>query len=373
MHFCVLVIAEDPEQALAPYNEFITEPEDFKYIKEFDVTKEHRERYDLTKVNRYLTPEGELIDRLDLRCYRLLTPEEQAIYDATDAYEKPRLNVQVEYRFGSPRVFDPPKDWVLMEVPIKELMTFLKFSTDYWGYPLLTKGDDPNFDTIHQSGYVEVDPETMLVLRVVDRCNPNGKWDWYVHGGRWKTTLKLKPGALALEGGFAESSTHPGKKVPAAWAAMAEDVDWQAMLSGPIETWKSDWHLARTALAEAGFPPDTTWGIPQDCPPDDRYNESWKKQPQLAVISKAFEERYGWLPATFLNSLSLPLEEFLSLLEATYCFTDYVVFQDQWKERSSGWDINYHRDEYVTWKTKLTELVTTLPVGTRVTIVDCHV
>ena len=38
------------------------------------------------------------------------------------------------------------------------------------------------------------------VIKIVDRTNPNKKWDWYQVGGRWTGYFKLKPKAITAAG-----------------------------------------------------------------------------------------------------------------------------------------------------------------------------
>ena len=79
-------------------------------------------------------------------------------------------------------------------------------------------------------GYVVVDKnDPEQVIKVIDRTNPNKKWDWWVVGGRWRGYFKLKPGcsgtlgeASLLAGNYKD---RPGR----ADRARKGDIDWAGM------------------------------------------------------------------------------------------------------------------------------------------------
>src|SRR5690606_11057687 len=90
------------------------------------------------------------------------------------------------------RVQDIPPDWQEVDIPIKEIMTFFEFVTDYCGHgEVISTFQEPDTIGPHKYGWVRVD-ENNEVLEVVRRTNPNAKWDWYVLGGRWSGFFKLK-------------------------------------------------------------------------------------------------------------------------------------------------------------------------------------
>lgn len=64
---------------------------------------------------------------------------------------------------------------------------------DMYGYAEVKPGCEPDLSDEHKYGYFRVDAEGN-VTEVINRTNPNAKWDWYSQGGRWNGILKLKTG-----------------------------------------------------------------------------------------------------------------------------------------------------------------------------------
>lgn len=73
----------------------------------------------------------------------------------------------------------------------KEYSSLTDFSKEYYGRePVKEKDLDIN-DSKYKYGYTLVN-EKGKVIKIISRTNPNSKWDWYVVGGRWAGSLKLK-------------------------------------------------------------------------------------------------------------------------------------------------------------------------------------
>jgi hypothetical protein len=152
-HFVVLVAGEDHDALLRPFHEFECTGEDDQYVQDLDITEAFLK--DMEEQNAQCVKEG----------------------------EKP--------------------------------FTALEF-LDYWhSYTTIPLGVDPKTCAEAKYGYVVVDEKDELV-KVVNRTNPNAKWDWYVVGGRWSGLLPTKDGRRVDE-------------------ATKGEIDLQAMLSGGID------------------------------------------------------------------------------------------------------------------------------------------
>ena len=145
-HFTVLVIGENPEEQLAPYqeNNMGTCPE--KYLKFIDTEDESRNEWE-TKTTDAVKIDGKYYFTWDER-------------------------FRVEGTFGTgPDTHKVPDDLTIEKVPLKTLYsTFEEFMNKWHGYI----GRDKK---TNKYGYWN---------------NPNTKWDWYVLGGRWDGFFKLK-------------------------------------------------------------------------------------------------------------------------------------------------------------------------------------
>jgi len=146
-HFTVLVIGNDPEKQLAPYqeNNMGDCPEDF--LEFHDKEESHRKQYENDTVDKVIMPDGRLLDKWD---------------------NEFRVKGTIGIGGDTHKV---PSNLEIRKVPFTELYaTFEEFMSDYCGY----KERD---EKIGKYGYWE---------------NPNCKWDWYQLGGRWCGFFKLK-------------------------------------------------------------------------------------------------------------------------------------------------------------------------------------
>jgi hypothetical protein len=149
-HFPVLVIGDNPEDQLAPFQENNMGDCPKKYLEFFDVTQEYLDRYEQETVTKIKLEDGILVDPWDER-FRV---KPSGI--GCDTHKV-------------------PENLERIEVPVKEIYSdFDSFISDWTGYEV-----DP---LTRKYGYWE---------------NRNKKWDWYALGGRWSGYLLLKDGSRA--------------------------------------------------------------------------------------------------------------------------------------------------------------------------------
>ena len=189
-HFTVLVIGDDVEKQLAPYqeNNMGDCPEEFLEFR--DVEEECRKDYeedttqdwypdhylDLTEDQEQKLVSGDQVlisasdPILDSKSGKKYKSRKAQIYFESLGPETKALVKKGEVAFLAKKI-EPPK-----EFPVKEKYSFTEYVEEYCGYK-----KDPK---TRRYGYWE---------------NPNRKWDWYQIGGRWNGFFKLKP-ALLLAG-----------------------------------------------------------------------------------------------------------------------------------------------------------------------------
>ncbi len=133
-HFTVLVVGENPEQQLAPFQENNMGDCPKEYLQFFDVTDENFAEWQSETCDRLVLPSGDLVSP-----YK-------------DEYANKNLQ--------------------RIEVPKSQAFpSFQQYMEDYCGYKVNAEG---------RYGYWE---------------NPNRKWDWYQLGGRWSNMFLLKDGS----------------------------------------------------------------------------------------------------------------------------------------------------------------------------------
>jgi hypothetical protein len=183
-HFSVLVIGDDIESALRPYQENNMGDCPEEYMAFTDVEEEYLKEYNEDSVEQIRTPEGEF----------------------TYAWDE-RFRVPGTFGTGG-GTHEPPADLERVKVPFKEKYpTFEEFMSVWGGYP-------------------ERDPKTGRYGRWE---NPNAKWDYYGVGGRFEGRLRTKAGE------YVSSCT-------------AGEVDWEAMTLEKRIKAESKWaaHEAKT-------------------------------------------------------------------------------------------------------------------------------
>lgn len=72
--------------------------------------------------------------------------------------------------------------------------------------------------------------------------NPEGYWDWFAIGGRWRGYFKLKPN-MPYVVGDKHWGEGPGDAPPEGWGDIVRqgDVDWEGMLADMTEKARKDW------------------------------------------------------------------------------------------------------------------------------------
>ncbi len=156
-HFTVLVIGDDVEGQLAPYQENNMRDCPEEYLEFNDVSEEFTEQWTTKDLDLYVSPEGEKFLKYDSR-FRVCS---SAVgFSNRDEYVLPERWTHV--------VTTPEESGYWIDDDNGN--AFTNYVADYHGYE---RNEDGKF------GYWE---------------NPNAKWDWYVVGGRWNNFFKLKEG-----------------------------------------------------------------------------------------------------------------------------------------------------------------------------------
>ena len=102
--------------------------------------------------------------------------------------------------------------------------------------------EKPDFSDDHKYGYIQLGQNNQ-VIKVIDRTNPNAKWDWYQIGGRWrgyfpvKFPTALRDVAVGDSGGLFDKKAESGH----ADSLRIKDIDFEGKKTKIIE--KSNKHF----------------------------------------------------------------------------------------------------------------------------------
>lgn len=316
-HFSVLVIGDDVGHQLAPYHEFECTGENNEFVQDLDVTEKTRAEYEKHTCRRIKTPAGEKLESYADQFYRDPTPEEsKKIGPVAGTGGGGGLSwTSKDWGDGEgyrTKVHFIPEGMEEIEVPCKEVMTFAEF-VEYWeSKPLVHHGETPNIFDDHKYGYCLLN-ESGEISKIIDRTNPNRKWDWWQVGGRYAGRLTMRN----------------GEKVDTCTAA---NVDWEAMTKEKHERAEREW-----AAHEAGAMKDIDY-ICGDI-------------------------RKGDTKETYMGRNAVP--------DSTFA----VVKDGKWYERGKmgWWAVVIDEKDAEQWAFQFQTLVQSLPPQTLLTVVDCHI
>ena len=358
-HFSVMVIGTGPEDQLAPYHEFECTGNDDQYVVEVDKTDEARAEYAKYTKTRYRDPDGVLHSPYtdegdhDPRFWRDPTEEEAAKIGP-----------------GGGTGGGHGISWASAD-------------SQAGG------GDQPP----HKYGYCLLD-EAGGVAKVVDRTNPDKKWDWYELGGRWEGMLKLKddrkhrgrrgrpglqrmdPDYKAPEAGYVDQCRKGDIDVEAmryeAGAKAAEEYGHFARVTEGLPapaTWPEMQKLhSRPATDEEkaadGFRPD------RDDPVVDWDAARAAYHEQPAVKALAADEHTRWVEA---GPFACGRDEYVERTRRDALRTFAVVKGGRWYEKGSmGW-WGIVSDENDAWPRQFAEIFDSTDDDELVSVYDCHI
>lgn len=394
-HFAMLVItdqkptAEVLNKALAPFHEFECTGEDNEYVQNVDRTAEAREEFAGKERLRFRDPEGNLHDPYGDQFYRDPTPEEvERIgplagtgFGGDISYTSKDWGDGRGYRA---KIHQLPEGWTEVNVSAGTVETFAEFASGYYGGPIVRPEDgepDPKANPELKYGWVRVD-EAGEVLEVIDRTNPNKKWDWWEVGGRWSGFLTPKAHADALPD---SDPNAPAKGRPGLLGSEANpagvdvirkgDVDFEAMRSAAREKAATSWDKIHGIIGAhvEGF---QTWDTVREAHGGniDAAREAYHAQPLRVALAEAAK--------TDRDLVWIEVEDYLSSRE------DYIqrasdratvllgVLKDgQWVERGEmGWFgcVSGEKDMDA-WNRDFNARLDALPEDAWLAVVDCHI
>lgn len=291
-HFSVMVIGDNVEEQLAPYHEFECTGMNDQYVQNIDRTDE---------INGYIRLR---IDR-----------------DFGGNYHEAMMDALADYGLEQ-------KDIVSDESKAK------------------TEGDK----CTHKYGYAVV--QDGLLVKVVNRTNPNKKWDWWTIGGRWSGFILNKKGEWIDQ-------------------ARKADIDFDGMIKFAAERASEEYdafiHNSR------GIPFNTFNYFTEKLPATEAREAYWG-QAALKAVKENIEYYHQYFFEGF-DKFAVPKEEYVNRVKLSTFSTYAFVKDSQWFARGDmGWfgmsDDKMTQEE---WNDKFVEMLMALSDDTLITIVDCHI
>lgn len=385
-HFTVLVIGDEPEKQLAPYQENNMGDCPKEYLFFNNVEEEYRESYET---------DTKMVEEVYYNWIRLPREEYDKLKSATeptdimvvepltlidlDRYELYRVHTQDgEKEDGYMRVFSQNnlghgkqiiKAQMVkkpLEVPVKDEMSWDEYMNDYCGY---------EFDEEQGAyGYWE---------------NPNRKWDWYQLGGRWNGYFQLKDGETksGVVGNSGVFGSSRESCVGRADAARVGDIDFEAMMDESGEKARSHYRLIKRVLGGDIPMLEWTWQevLDDESIPDiDEKRQKYRSQAAMRIVEAAQEGvRSGDIEVPeghehmffffHLEDYQCSEEEYVERARQSAISTFAVVKDGKWYEKGEmGWWATVS-NEKSNWNEEFSSFFKDLPEDTMLSVYDCHI
>jgi hypothetical protein len=361
-HFAVMVIGNDPESQLAPYHEFECTGTDDQYVQDIDITGEAREGFAKSTESRLRAPDGVLHSFFDERGN--WRPEFSKPVESDFPFDKTRRERHV------------PEGYEEVEVATATVESFAEWAEGWYGVKPVPFGQQPDLAGEHKYGYTLLDAAGEVV-KVIDRTNPNKKWDWYELGGRWTGYLKLKDGdatrgAKIGRPGLMTDVAKPGR----ADQCRKRDIDIEGMRAEARA--KAEERFDKIAALTPGLTVKTWAQVATECGEDgeERFaktREAFWEQPFLKALRE--DRDLSWIDRDEIALYARGREAYVGQAADGAVCTFAVVKDGQWFERGRmGWwacvSDGKDKDE---WAREFTALFDALPDDTRISVYDCHI
>ena len=326
-HFTVLVIGDNPELQLLPFEE--SPEKGSKYLQFDDQHAEILEEYEHGTTKMVHLPDGRIVWPWESE-FRVASPN--------NPFDGLRFSTQDKFEF--------PEGSVEKETPFKDYYkSFQQFAEDYHGF------SDPEETTGHYGYWT----------------NPNAKWDWYQIGGRWHGFFRLKEGTTGAKGslGLMTKDKGPGY----ADQALKRDIDLSYMRREAAMKAREEYRKI-AALFGGIIPRIKSWQSIREEYKDDieKAREIYNSQPEVIKLRKSDM-------GPFVSLEDYPESEHIfAEIARNNVLTTFAVLKDgKWYERGEmGWwgiACNEKRD----WDKEFAKLYDSLSEDILLTLMDCHI
>jgi hypothetical protein len=355
-HFTVLVIGDDVEKQLQGYHEFECTGIDDEYVVDVDKTAEFEEEF-INGTQKMLLIEGRIEEPYQEK-YKFLTPGQE---------DRPAILRTHEYKY--------PPGAELTDIPHHAVYdSFREFVVKWHGYD-----EDGKY-----ARFVD-DESAKHGVRIIDRTNPNAKWDWWTVGGRWTGHFRLRDDIdMAAIKKFRKADHvprcgDPGLMTKPASAGRADsclkqdiDIDGMRNEAAAIANAKYD----RFEAATAGLEPAPRWKEVREAHEDiDAARDAYGKYPWVMALRENALDPFGDDAVDYYFIGQGGRERFVKRARDTALSTFAVVKDGKWYESGNmgWWGIVSDAKELHVWLDEFNKLIDDLPGDTLLTVVDCHI
>lgn len=344
-HFTVLVIGDDPEKQLAPFQENNMGDCPEEYLVFDDREDEMMAAYMTGSCEQILLSDGTQLSPYD-----------------------DRFHVNMNNSWRTDYVY--PDDSTKVMVPFKAVYETFEDYASSW------------------EGYSERDPKTG---RYGYWNNPNCKWDWYQLGGRWNGFFRLRIGRDGVAGPGSWANEYHSPDADHADQAMKGDIDFEGMRFDAKRAAEAEWdtlvswygEIPRIELEWDEFLKMDYLGSIEEKRAAYWNQPSllfWKKRAaqlrdDAELQSKYSKSEISTILWAELSTYQCTKEEYIAKAGASAIQTFAFVKDGQWIERGNmgWWGMISNEEDMGEWQRRFSEMLDTLPDDTLLSVYDCHI
>ena len=226
--------------------------------------------------------------------------------------------------------------------------TFAEFVEYYYGRAAIEGDAAPDLKDKHKYGWCRV--VNGEVTELINRDNPNHKWDWYTEGGRWSDYFIPKN---------KNATTTKGRK---------RDIDFAAKRAKGEAEAAAEWDIVDKAVS-AHMTGYKSWDATREAH-GENYDAARKEYSEQPAVKAFHASKERWLES--LDDYLMPRAEYVKR-KGLKCITPFAFLRDgKWAEKGHmGWWACVS-DEKENWGTQFADLLGAVPDDHFLTIVDCH-
>lgn len=333
-HFTMLVAGADPDYQLAPFHEFECTGLNDEFVKDIDVTSKEREEF------------REAMDKYAANL---------AKYNAGEM-TKEEFDKATEYEFKGQTFLEYIRDYEQLRIAESETELRGIHDEDYegifkYGYALHKDGDD---------------------YQIINRTNPNSKWDWYQTGGRWGGLLLLKGKQGDGSDLFSDCATKG-------------EIDFEEMWRRDEESRRTKYRKVIEALG--GVPTlEHTWAslVAKFSPRDENIKPTLTRDEAIKIydaqpsvikfknLTKNEELDLGWFASV--DDFCCTEDEYVSN-GSIHAITFGFVVNREWHEKAEmgWWACTSNEKDPQDWDKSFKEFIESLDDDVLLTVIDCHI
>lgn len=360
-HFTVMVVGDDHEYELAPFQEFECTGINDEFVQNFDRFPELLNDFETGTERRYRDPDGDLHDPYEDRFYREFTPEETArlgrfpMGSGTNGDLSWHSKDWGDGKGYRAKAHFMPEGWTEVSVPRREVKEFTSWVEGWCGLKRLDGDAEPDLEGDHKHGWVRV--RDGKVVEVIGRTNPDSKWDWYRVGGRWSDFFLLKSGSRADRASKGQIDFEAMRYEAEAEAASEWDEMAKARLKAGVTglDWRS-WQETRDAVADI-----------------EEAREAFRSQPAVKAMLET-ELGKGFFMRS-VDEFRCEREVYIQKARDKAIVTYAFVKDRKWAQKGEmgWWGISLKEMDQADWNRWFNEQIDALPDDAVLTLVDCHI